>query len=118
MGQIPFLSLEVAIDSGHSLAENRTRLTPSRQTMPQTDEFVLPGVPPVQGIKPDAPQNQNRRIRTLASLAVQTGEQDEFLTIQSKVEFRFMDEFVAPVREWCRDHSGKISACFISVYED
>jgi hypothetical protein len=86
--------------------------------MPQTNAVVLPGVLPVQDVRKDSPQGENPRLEALASLAVRMGVQDEFLTIPSKVVFRFMDDFVTPVREWCRAQAGKISACFISVFED
>jgi hypothetical protein len=86
--------------------------------MPPSEEIVLPGVPSVRSVSKEGPQVEDRRLHALASLAVEKGEQDEFLTIPGKVVLRFMDEFVTPVQEWCRAHSGQISACFISVYEN
>jgi hypothetical protein len=40
---------------------------------------------------------------------------DDLLTHPDKVELRFMDEFVAPVREWCRTHADRLNSCWITT---
>jgi hypothetical protein len=51
----------------------------------------------------------------LACLAGRTGVQDDILTHPDKVVLRFMDDFVAPVREWCQAYSAKVQKCYIAA---
>ena len=54
-------------------------------------------------------------LEPLARFAARTGVQDNFLTHPDKVVLRFMDDFLAPVREWCLANADKVQTCYIAA---
>ncbi len=86
--------------------------------MPDANGTVLQGIPTIPVLPGKGTQEEERRLGLLALFAVSDGAiQDALLATPAGRVSRFVDGFVAPVREWCRAHSGKIGACYLSLYE-
>jgi hypothetical protein len=83
--------------------------------MPETPGVVLTNVLPIEGETP-AENTQERRLAALARLAFRVGLQDEAVMQPGTMTQLFKEDFVSPVRAWCR--SNKVRLCYISVYED
>jgi hypothetical protein len=73
-----------------------------------------PAVPTEQSPPAAAGDKAANALEQLAGLAARTGIQDDFLTHPDKVVLRFMDDFVAPVRQWCVAHAEKVRTCYIA----
>jgi len=85
--------------------------------MPDTRQVDLTNVLPIQGGSP-AELVQDGRFVALARLAFRTPPQGEILMQPSTMLQVFMEEFVSPVREWCRSNAGRVRGCFLGIYED
>jgi hypothetical protein len=85
--------------------------------MPDVKQVVPTNVLPLQG-KTLAEQATDGRLVALARLAYRVRPQDELLMQPSTMLQLFMEEFVSPVREWCRANSQRVRECFLSIYED
>jgi hypothetical protein len=76
-----------------------------------------PVVPAASALSCATPKesNANGPLEQLAWLGARSGLQDEFLTHPDKVVLRFMDDFVAPVQQWCQAHADKVRSCYVAA---